>query len=351
MTKPLNLNNQVQTLLSKYGQKGLETAKAATHDKNMPKPIQEILEYFIEETWPNTHHPALTSLCCEAVGGSADATHRIGAAVVLLTGAADIHDDIIDKSRTKSRKQTAYDKFDKDLVLLAGDALLFKGLVFLHQACEEFPTEKQRAIFNAMTDAFFKIGNAATRERWFRAKRELNPEEYCRIIGAKGAVSEACAEIGAIMGNGKTEEINILRNFGRTLGFLMTIRNEFTDMRDPNELENRMKNEVLPLPLLYALQDPSANVKLISLLQGRIKKQIVKRIDELVLETERVQKLEAEMLLTKEREEKLLNTLNGNMEPFKLLLDVSTDYLCQKTVLQEMFPTISRRALIVSQVT
>lgn len=345
-----NLNQQVQTLLSKYGQKGLETAKEIIHDKNMPKQVQEVLKYFIQETWPNTHHPALIALCCEAVGGKIDVTDKIGAAIVLLTGAADMHDDIIDESRTKSQRQTAYDRFDKDLVLLAGDALLFKGMLFLHEACEEFAPEKRRAILNVVEQSFFKIGAAATSERCFRAKRELNPEEYCRIIGAKGSVSEACAEIGAILGDGKTEEINILRNFGKTLGFLMTIRNEFTDMYDPDELENRINNEVLPLPLLYALRDASTSVKLVSLLQGTITKERVKRIIDTVLETDQVQKLEDGMLLTKEREERLLNTLKGNKEPFKLLLDVSTDYLCQKTVLQEMFPAVSSR-VIVSQVT
>ena len=45
----------------------------------------------------------------------------MSAALVLLTGAADIYDDIIDKSKVKSTKPTAYGKFSQDAVLLAGD--------------------------------------------------------------------------------------------------------------------------------------------------------------------------------------------------------------------------------------
>ena len=350
MTAPPNQNQQIQTILTKYGHKGLETAKRTANDKNMPKPVHEALKYFINETWQNTHHPALMALCCETVGGRADTTNKLGAAIVLLTGAADIHDDIIDKSRTKGQKQTAYNRFGKDITLLTGDALLFKGLLLLSHACEKFPRRKQRAISNVVERSFFKIGNAATGERSFRAKRKLDPDDYGRIIEAKGAVSEACAEIGAIMGGGKTEEVNRLRHFGRTLGFLMTIRNEFADMRDPSEIENRMKNEVLPLPVLYALQDASANVELVSLLHGKLAKRSVNRIVEVVSRTKKVQELEEKMLLAKEHEENLLESLNGDKEPFKLLLDLSTDYLCKKKVSREMTPAVSSR-VIVSHVT
>ena len=335
MKEKLNLNDQIQTLLSNYGQRGLETAKSTIYDKNVPIPVREVLKYFIEETWPNTHHPALIALCCEAVGGKADVTRKIGAALVLLTGAADIHDDIIDKSKTKGGKRTVYDKFDKDLVLLAGDALLFKGLLFLHETCEELPPRKRRAIFSSIEQSFFKIGNAAIGERGFKAKPGLDPKKYRKIIAAKGAVSGACAEIGAVIGDGKIKEVNALRHFGRTLGILMTVRNEFADLRDSTEMKNRMKNEVPPLPLLYALQDVTVKPELTSLLQGRMTKQKAERVAEIVFGTEQVQELEKEMLSMKKIEEKLLETIRGKKEPFKLLLQLSTDYLLPENTWME----------------
>ena len=63
--------------------------------------LGEALHYFFE-SWFDVLHPTLIALSCEAVGGKKELTVKMGAAVVLLAGAADIHDDIMDKSLRKS---------------------------------------------------------------------------------------------------------------------------------------------------------------------------------------------------------------------------------------------------------
>ncbi len=325
MTPP-NTNQQIQTLLTKHGQKGLQTAKTALNNPNIPTPIQEILNYFIEETWPNTHHPALISLCCQAVNGKAESTHKVSAAIVLLTGAADIHDDIIDKSKTKGPKQTAYGKYNKDQVLLAGDALLFKGMLLLHEACIDFSAKKQQALFDCVEQSFFKIGNAISSERCFRLK-PVDLVSYRKVIESKGGVSEACAEIGAILGEANPQEANVLRHFGKTLGILMTIKNEFTDLQDPKELANRLKNEIMPLPLLYALEDASVKKQIMALLQDRMTKQKAALVAELAMKTEQVKRLKKEVCSMVMAEEKLLEPIKVNVNVFKLLLQSSMEGL------------------------
>ena len=71
--------------------------------------------------------PALFSLVCEAVGGDPDITMPIAISITLISGAIDIHDDIIDQSKTKGDQPTVFGKFGKDIALLVGDALMFKG--------------------------------------------------------------------------------------------------------------------------------------------------------------------------------------------------------------------------------
>ena len=61
-------------------------------------------------------------------------------------------------------------------------------------------------------------------------------------------------QIGAILGNGNMDQIKIIGNFGRTLGILMGVREDFIDIFEPEELKNRMINECLPLPMLYAFK-------------------------------------------------------------------------------------------------
>ena len=49
--------------------------------------------------------PGLLSVYCEAVGGDPNETAQVGAAMVLLVAAADLHDDIIDESNSRTGNQ------------------------------------------------------------------------------------------------------------------------------------------------------------------------------------------------------------------------------------------------------
>jgi geranylgeranyl pyrophosphate synthase len=318
MTKQ-DLNLQIQTLLSENGQEGLTIAKQTIKDKNIAQPIQKILTYFIEETWPNTHHPALSALSCEAAGGNPETTSKIGAAVVMLTGAADIHDDIIDHSKIKSGKQTIYGKYNKELVLLAGDVLFLKGYFLLQEACKTFPATKQQAINGTIEQAFNKIAAAITNERVLREK-PVNPDVFHQILEQKGAITQACVEVGAILADAPDEQRRVLCRFGKTLGYLMTLKNELDDLYKCAEIRNRLKNEILPLPLLYALQDTAAKKQLTPLLQGKITQKKTCQIAEITENVHRVIQLKTDLFYLKNNEQIKLSQL-PNTDSLKLLLD------------------------------
>ena len=317
-----SLMKQVQVLLRKRGEKAFKIAKRAVlEEKIKNKLVHDALQYFIEESWYDVQHPALLSLACEAVGGDPDATTDIGAAIVLLAGAADIHDDIIDKSKVKGSKPTVFGKFGEEIAILAGDALLFKGLTLLYDACEKLPEEQRRTIINLVKNAFFEIGSAEAKEVSLKGRYDLKPEEYYNVIKMKAAVAGATARIGAILGGGTYKEINVLDHFGRTLGILMTIRDDFIDLFEPDELENRFKNECLPLPILYAFRSARKKSEIVRLLKkGKITEQETEEILDLIMDMKEVQGLKKEMQLLIEREENLLGKIKRNRNTLKLLL-------------------------------
>lgn len=128
MTTKEKLVERTVALLRERGKNALEVAKQdILHEKIKYKPLQEALHYFINEVFQDVMHPGLLSLYCEAVGGDPNETTQVGAAMVLLVGAADLHDDIIDKSTTKNLKPTVFGKFGQEITVLAGDTFLIKG--------------------------------------------------------------------------------------------------------------------------------------------------------------------------------------------------------------------------------
>lgn len=287
------LAEQVLILFKERGIDAFEMAKEAVlQEKIAYKPLHDVLNYFIQENWRAFQHPALISLTCEAVGGNPKETTAVGAAMILLAGAADVHDDIIDQSVTKGSKATVFGKFGKDLALLVGDALIFKGLMMLDEACEKFSAKKRKAILSLTREAFFELGSAEAKEAKFKGNLDITPEEYWDIVRMKASITDAYARIGVIIGDGNQKQIETLGNYGKTFGTLTTLREDFIDIFEPDELQNRFKNECLPLPMLYAIQDEQVKKKVVAMLgKGKITEKEAYTLVELVWNKKSVQNL------------------------------------------------------------
>jgi geranylgeranyl diphosphate synthase type I len=278
-----DIMEQVQKLLEERGSKALEEARNQVLQEEVEcKEIREALNYFMQEYWRDLARPTLLSITCEAVGGDPEITTPIAVPMILISGAIDIHDDIIDQSKVKGSRPTVLGKFGKDVALLVGDALLFKGFALLHKSVERgVPAEKLPVIIDIVKRMFFELGDAEALELRFRGRMDVTPEEYLRVVRKKAADVEAHTRISAILGGGSKEEIEALSEYGRILGMLIILRDDLIDMIDFEEAVHRYKRECLPLPILHALQNPKTKYTLSSIL---LKKTITKRNAKTILQ-------------------------------------------------------------------
>jgi geranylgeranyl diphosphate synthase type I len=260
---------QVQRLLEERSRKSLDIAKREVLQEEMKcTEINDAFEYYAGN-WNDVIHPGLLSIACEAAGGDADKSIPMQVVMLLLTAAVDIHDDIIDESNTKYGKPTVFAKFGKDIALLVGDALLMKALVLLHKLDRQFKIEKMDAIWNIIKSRFFEMGNAEALEASLKGNTDVSVKDYTRILKMKASTSEAHMRIGAIVGGGEQEIVDLLGNYGRTLGILIGIREDFIDVFEPEELQTRIMNECLPLPILYAFKNPQTKKIILNYLSKR----------------------------------------------------------------------------------
>jgi geranylgeranyl pyrophosphate synthase len=321
MASKQKLALQVKALLWEKGQKALEQAnQTVTQEKVGSSQIQAALEYFMS-SWQDVGHSALLALACEAVGGKPESTQQIAVAYVLLSGGADIHDDIIDESLFKYSKPTVLGKFGKDIAILAGDALLFKGFMTLYKACEALPENQKQKVIKLTQDAFFKISTAEEKESSLKGKFDASvANDFLDLVELKAAVGEISGEIGAIVGGATLEEAEALGHFGKTLGALLTIRDEFIDVFDFAELRNRAENEFLPLPILLTLKDATKTDELKNLFKGRLTRVKQKRVVELVINSKETSELKRQMREMVKDEMRRLGAYNLRSTTFTLLL-------------------------------
>jgi len=266
--------------LKRRSRKAIELAKKAIlAEKTESKEVQEALEHYTLH-WNDFTHPGLFSIACEAVGTDPDSVLPVQAAMTMMAAAFDIHDDIIDKSKAKHGVPTVFGKFGKDVALLLGDAFLIEGLMLFDESLAELPRAKMKEALETIKIALFELGNAHALELDMKYRGAVLPDAFMRVLEMKGSSIEGDMRIGALVGGGTRSEIDTLARFGRILGILATLREEFIDVFEVEEMDHRIHSECLPLPVLYAMKDGKSGTKIQKLVS---KKRITsKDVDELV---------------------------------------------------------------------
>jgi geranylgeranyl pyrophosphate synthase len=229
------------------------------------------------------------------VGGNPDKTIDVQAAIVMLTAALDIHDDIIDKSDVKRGRPTVLGKFGQDIALLLGNAFFLSGLTLLGKSIVELPPETAIEILETVKQSMFETGNAHALELRLRGKMDVAPKEYIQILEMKAVTVESSMRLGAIIGGGTESEIETLTKYGRILGILATLREEFLDVFEIQELRQRMQSGCPPVPVLYALRNENSGDIRKIFLKKRMTNEDVDKLLDIVLEVEEVKKLKGRM--------------------------------------------------------
>jgi len=293
---------RVQKMMEERGAKPLEIARKEILRGGVKSvELQEVLNYFVREWWeeirPFVLGPTVISLACEAVGGDPERAVSIAASIALIGSGIEMHDDIIDVSKTKKSRVTVFGKFGANMALIAGRTLMVKGLTLLHKASREgVPAKKIVSISDVVEKAFFEYGDTVGLTLELRGNLDIAPEKYMHIIRKKGSIIEGQARVGAVVGCGTEEEIEALGRYGRILGTLSTMRGDFIDMFEVDELHHRRANECVPLPILYALQDPKAKKQVIHILEKeRLTKKDVDTLVDVTYSTKQVESLKKRM--------------------------------------------------------
>jgi len=286
---------QSQSIIEELGKRSLEchefVKKSLLSEKIEHQELRQALEHYFSY-WNDFSHPGIFSIACEAVGGDPAKQIEAQAAMAMLAAAFDIHDDIVDDSKTKHGCSTVFGKYGKDIALLLGNAFMINGFTLMGKTVSRLPRQRSTLIFSILKTSFFVVGNAHASELRLRRRLEASPDEYMEILEKKAASVEADMHIAALFGDGSPKEAEALAHYGRILGTLATLREEFIDLFEVEELNQRIKGEAFPVPLLYALQDEKSRGKIEKIIKkGELNSKDVERLLDVVLGSKAVAQL------------------------------------------------------------
>ncbi|MEU6037185.1 polyprenyl synthetase family protein [Actinomadura sp. NPDC047616] len=180
--------------------------------------------------------PALALLSAEAVGGAAADGLPAALAVELTHNFSLLHDDVMDRDRTRRHRPTAWSVFGANPAILAGDALLacaFESLAGApsawppaghapaeHGVAKRVPAEGVLAEgVRTLSRAVLDLVEGQCADVSFETRTDVDVPECLRMAEHKtGALLAASCALGAAYGGGTPPQIGGLRRFGARIG-------------------------------------------------------------------------------------------------------------------------------------
>jgi geranylgeranyl diphosphate synthase type I len=253
------LTASAQLIMSRYQERSADGLRAAT--ELLPAEVAEPCRYHLG-LLPGARpgkalRPTLTMLVAEGLGGVAEWSAQIGAAVQLIHDFSLVHDDIVDEDRSRRGQVALWVRDGMPTALNSGDALL--TLAFLLIAGSDLPAELTRRATANLAQATLEMVGGQQADISAMGAPPSDLSDYLRMVDLKtGALMGAASALGAIASGATEDVVAACQSFGRTLGVAFQLRDDTLGVfGDPDETGKPVGNDLLRgkqgLPLLLAL--------------------------------------------------------------------------------------------------
>lgn len=197
-----------------------------------PRSLYEPIRYFLSIGGKRLR-PILLLLSARAVGGDAEKALDAAVAIELLHNFTLVHDDIMDHDHLRRGHPTVHTRWDESVAILAGDGLI--GLAY--RQLMKLPPEHLIPICRLFTEGVIEVCEGQAFDKEFENREDVNLGDYFRMIAKKtGRLITMATQIGAILGGGSDEEVEILRRYGQIIGIAFQIQDDLLDIVESEEI-------------------------------------------------------------------------------------------------------------------
>jgi len=176
--------------------------------------------------------PCLLLLSCEAVGGRTEQALDAALAIEVIHNFSLVHDDIMDHDELRRGRPTVHHRWDENVAILAGDALLVLGYALLARV----ESRHLPAILRTFSSAILEICEGQSLDKEFETRPEVSLAEYYSMIEKKtGRLFELACEAGAMLGGGGEETISALSSYGAQVGRAFQLQDDLLDLLGEEE--------------------------------------------------------------------------------------------------------------------
>jgi geranylgeranyl diphosphate synthase, type I len=200
----------------------------------------------------------LTLLAARAPGGSTHAAVSVAVAmamaVELVHNCALLHDDLMDRDRTRRHRATVWSLWGKATAVLAGDALLSLAHEVLAESGSPFAVDASRVIATATRESI----RGQAQDMAFEQRNDVTVAECIAMAEAKTAGLITACGVGGLLAGADSEVIGSLERYGRHSGVAFHVADDLLGIWSDPQLTGKpafsdLRSAKKSLPVTWTL--------------------------------------------------------------------------------------------------
>ncbi|WP_439697483.1 polyprenyl synthetase family protein [Mucilaginibacter sp. AW1-7] len=195
--------------------------------------------------------PALLLMACDLFGGDVEKAIEPALAIEVFHNFTLMHDDIMDKAPLRRGKITVHEKWNANVAILSGDAMMVEANKFMMKVDD--------AILRRVMDVFNETATGVCEgqqiDMSFEQRNNVQIDEYVDMIRLKTAVLlGGTLKIGSIIGGATVGDAQLLYSFGVNLGIAFQLQDDILDVYgDPEKFGKQVGGDILSNKKTYLL--------------------------------------------------------------------------------------------------
>ncbi len=231
-------------------QQYIEKSISAYQLPETPQNLYAPITYFLQ-LGGKRMRPILALMAAELFDTDFKKATEAAVAVELFHNFSLIHDDIMDAAPLRRGKTTVHKKWNTNIAILSGDALLIEA----YKQLAAYPP----ALLAQLLPIFNKTATEVCEgQQWdmdFEAQADVSIADYLKMIEYKTAVLLGCSlQMGAIVGNAAKKNAAELYAFGVNLGIAFQLQDDILDVyADQSKFGKQVGGDIIANKKTYLL--------------------------------------------------------------------------------------------------
>lgn len=211
-------SKELRSLFNEY----LSSYKFEGKPSNLYEPISYIMNIGGKRI-----RPILVMMACEMFGGKAEDALDAALALEVFHNFTLVHDDIMDDADTRRGKETVHVRYNQNIAILAGDAMLIKSFALLGHYRDLVLRGK---LFDIFTGLSGQLCDGQQMDMNFETSHDVSVDDYLEMIVLKtGVLIAGALKMGALIAGGSDEEAEKIYNYGKNIGIAFQLQDDLLD--------------------------------------------------------------------------------------------------------------------------